>query len=359
MPDHHFRAARLLGITNRLACLVRELLQLQYLKPVLVVFAAMGVHLIKPFYAKTIQKGMTHSKIEAFYQALYTSMDQKVTSTFFNFEEPKLSGVSVEMFEAVKESYSLEIIKAIKEMAECYMDEVILIANFVLPELRTVLARQRRDYDLDEQYPAEYPVQSQAANVDDTPVHNIGSEQLCGLAHQRLKKLMTLNSVSRSIILQRTKQLRENSDSSFRSYREQAKAKHLLELKWSEKMKKNMKEGVDEKQVLAFRKETKRLQLLEGLKKSGGPFTSATEVKTVVKATNSDKDKQQRLKKELKFARDSSTTLPCINPLFDIQVTLPTKKRRDKNATDLLNHYRPIFEKLKHVQQPVLIHLKT
>ena len=107
-------------------------------------------------------------------------------------------------------------------------------------------------------------MQSQAANVNDIPVHNIGSEQLCGLADQRLKKLMTLNSVSRSIILQRTKQLRENSDSSFRSYREQAKAKHLLELKWSEKMKKKMKEGVDEKQVLAFRKETKRLTPILG-----------------------------------------------------------------------------------------------
>ena len=54
---------------------------------------------------------------------------------------------------------------------------------------------------------------------------------------------------------------------------------------------KKMKE-VDEKQVLAFRKETKRLQLLEDLKKSGGPFTSAAEVEIFVKATSSDKDKQ-------------------------------------------------------------------
>ena len=204
--------------------------------------------------------------------------------------------------------------------------------------------RAARDYDLDEEYPAEYPVQSQAANVNDIPVHKIGSEQLCGLADQRLKKLMTLNSVSRSIILQRTKQLRENSDSSFRSYREQAKTKHLLELKWSEKMKKKMKEGVDEKQVLAFRKETKRLQLLEDLK-SWGPFTSAAEVETFLKATNSDKDKQQQLKKELKFARDSSTTLPCINPLFNIQVTLPTKKRWDKNATEFAESLQTYFRK--------------
>ena len=97
------------------------------------------------------------------------------------------------------------------------MEEVITITNYVLPELRTVLAHQTRDYSLDEEmYPAEYSVQDQAANVDDTPVHNIATEQLCGRADHRLKTLMTLPSVSRSIILWRTKDLRENSATSFR-----------------------------------------------------------------------------------------------------------------------------------------------
>ena len=41
-------------ITNRLSCLVRELLGFSYLKPALAVFAAYGLHLIEPFYATTI-----------------------------------------------------------------------------------------------------------------------------------------------------------------------------------------------------------------------------------------------------------------------------------------------------------------
>ena len=46
----------------------------------------------------------------------------------------------------------------------------------------------------------------------------------------------------------------------------------------------------------------------------------------------SDKNKQKRMKKEMRFARESSTTLPSTDPLFKIQVTLPNRRRRDKNA---------------------------
>ena len=37
---------------------------------------------------------------------------------------------------------------------------------------------------------------------------------------------------------------------------------------------------------------------------------------------------------EMQFARDSSTTLPKVDPLFKIQVVLPNKKRRDKTSTE-------------------------
>ena len=48
----------------------------------------------------------------------------------------------------------------------------------------------------------------------------------------------------------------------------------------------------------------------------------------------SDKNKQKRMKKEMRFARESSTTLPSTDSLFKMQVTLPAGKRRDKNAKE-------------------------
>ena len=44
--------------------------------------------------------------------------------------------------------------------------------------------------------------------------------------------------------------------------------------------------------------------------------------------------KKDRMKMELQFARHSSTTLPKADHLFRVMVTMPNKKRRDKNAKE-------------------------
>ena len=42
----------------------------------------------------------------------------------------------------------------------------------------------------------------------------------------------------------------------------------------------------------------------------------------------------QRLKLEVQFARESTTLLPKVDPLFRIQLTLPNGKRRMKTAVE-------------------------
>ena len=68
------------SINNRLACLGRDLLEIPYIKPVFVVFAAFGIHLIEPFYSKTIQLGATHSQLGLFYKGLFSSMNCTLSS---------------------------------------------------------------------------------------------------------------------------------------------------------------------------------------------------------------------------------------------------------------------------------------
>ena len=56
------------------------------------------------------------------------------------------------------------------------------------------------------------------------------------------------------------------------------------------------------------------------MKQEKGPWTNAEEVEEFMAKEISEKEKQARLKKEMKFARDSSTTLPKVDSLFKIQV---------------------------------------
>ena len=81
------------------------------------------------------------------------------------------------------------VLEAVKNITKKCEKIVISLANLCLPELRTVLARQRRDYGISEDFPAQYPVEQQAANIDEAPVHNVVAETICGMVDYRLKKI--------------------------------------------------------------------------------------------------------------------------------------------------------------------------
>lgn len=323
-------------ITNRLACLVRNLLELPYIKVVFTVFAAFGVHLVEPFYCRTIDTKATHSSLKIFYKNLYNSMSQEVSIEFFSFKKPHFPGISDGLFRGIIESYNEDVVNVVIENAEEHKSDVVKLANFILPELRTVLARQRKDYGLSDEFPEEYPVNEQASNVDDTPVHNLAMERQNATADYRLHKLKSLASVGRSMVLQRTTELRDGSGSTrtFRSFKEEMNRRREVELRWSKKMEEKFAAGANEKQVVAQNQERKRLNMMEELKLLGGPFTNEDEVKQVLQSSMDEKLKKKRMKMEIQFARDSSTTLPKVDQLFRIMKTLPNKKRRDKTPEE-------------------------
>ena len=316
--------------------MVRELLELPYLKVVLVVFACLGVHLVEPFYARTIEKNATHSQLKEFYIGLHTSLGQPVSDEFTQFTKPEYPGVSDELFTGEQKKYKKEVLNSVSDLAEEHIEEVKKLTNLMLPHLQTVLARQRKDYGIDEEtFPMEYPVSDQATKIDETPVHNIGMERQCGKVDYRLRKLGTLDAVSRSIILQKSQQLRAGQVPSFRGFKAAVQAKKEVELSWSKHMKEKFDKGAEQKQEMAQRNERKRLDMLNRLKSSGGPFTDSDEVEQfLAQHTVADSVKQQRMKLEIQFARESTTLLPKVDPIFRIMMTLPNGKRRMKTAQE-------------------------
>ena len=321
-------------INNRLACLVRELMVLPYLKVVLVVFACLGVHLVEPFYARTIEKDTTHTQLKEFYKGLHTALGNPISDDFTKFIKPEYPGISNDLFNGVQKTYKAEVLQSVSVLADEHIEEVQKLTNLMLPHLQTVLARQRRDYGIDEEsYPMEYPVTEQASKVDETPVHNIGMERQCGKVDYRLKKLGTLTAVSRSIILQKCQELRAGETPSFRGFKAAVQAKREVELKWAKQTQEKFEKGAEQKQEMAQRIERRRLNMLDKLKCKGGPFTDSDEVEEFLADQSVDKNtKQQRMKLEIQFARESTTLLPKVDPIFRIMVTLPSGKRRTKSA---------------------------
>ena len=61
---------------------------------------------------------------------------------------------------------------------------------------------------MSEEFEAEFPVENIDENASqNAPVHNLAMENFCGLVGHRTSKSKTLESTSRSIIIQGTKKL--------------------------------------------------------------------------------------------------------------------------------------------------------
>ena len=82
--------------------------------------------------------------MKIFFKDMYKSMDKEVTDNFFTFDKPEYDGASEELLNGAKESYSAEVLETVTCLAEKYKTEVVKLARLILPDLREVLARQRR-----------------------------------------------------------------------------------------------------------------------------------------------------------------------------------------------------------------------
>ena len=75
---------------------------------------------------------------------------------------------------------------------------------------------------------------------------------------------------------------------------------------------------------------------MQKLKEQRGPFTSAEEMDAYLSDLdeNNKKEEQKMMKLEISYARDTSTLLPKVDPLFKIRKVDLKGKQRDKTATE-------------------------
>ena len=175
---------------------------MEYIGVVVAVIAVICVQLIAPYDAMTISNKSTHSSLKLFFENLYEELcKHQFDETFFSFTSPVFKSVSDKLFTEVQKKYGLDVVKAVKEMAESHMNECIALAQIMLPNLVEVLRSQIGKYYGFRDIQEEYPVFEQRDNIDQTPVHNLQMERQCGDTDHRLKKKASLDTVSRDSVL--------------------------------------------------------------------------------------------------------------------------------------------------------------
>ena len=74
------------------------------------VVAVFGIQLIEPFHSKTIANSSNHNILKVFFTDLHSKLSTTNKSDFFDLNCPWYPGISVNMFNAVKESYGEEVV---------------------------------------------------------------------------------------------------------------------------------------------------------------------------------------------------------------------------------------------------------
>ena len=240
--------------------------------------------------------------------------------------------ISSELFLEVKKGYKLHVVQKVKTTLQENMDAAVKLGNYFLPSLRETLARQRRDYEISDEFPAQHPISALSdAQQQNAPCNNLKMENACGKVAYRVRKNKSLECTSRQIILEGTSELRQKRGDSFRTYKAPALQIKELKLKWSKKQDVIAGEKLSKKQKENLKVEGRVLKQLDYLKSVGGPFTSVEAVTAYLDSDDTDKKKAIRLKTEVQYARDTSTSLAKVNPLFRIR----TQKIGDERARQL------------------------
>ena len=108
---------------------MRELLELPYLKVVWTVFASVGIHVIEPFFSKTIDKQSTHSSLKEFYRTLYTDLAKQYGEKFFALKDTVMESEEIELFNGVAASYGEVVVQAMRDAAEENMEQCVTLLN--------------------------------------------------------------------------------------------------------------------------------------------------------------------------------------------------------------------------------------
>ena len=225
-------------------------------------------------------------------------------------------------------NYKLHVLDSVTAALEENHESAVKLANHLQPLLRTVLARQRRDYEISDEFPPEFPISSLPESVRENALcNNLGMENICGKVGQRAKHNLSLTATSRSILIQGTQALREKYPASIRSFKNAANKVNEIRLEWTAKQNAQRISKMEQKQNRNLKIEGRLIKQLAELKKQGGPFTDIDEIENYMNDTAVDEmTKSSLMKMEIQYARDTSISYPKSSRLFRIRASIDGKK---------------------------------
>ena len=171
-------------------------MQHEYVKVVACACATFEIHLVIPSHFKTKGKS-NHSVLRDFFAGLYENLKPgAINEVFFQFSNPALQLSHRKGLMGVKSECGTDVLAAVTKCANLHIEECILLANTMLPEVADSLSIQPGKLYVFVTHESEFLVFEQAGHVDKGKTHNLQMEQECDDHDNMLIKKCNISSLS-------------------------------------------------------------------------------------------------------------------------------------------------------------------
>ena len=321
-------------ITNTLACIVRAFQDVEFINVFLVCAAVLGVHLIEPYLSLTYFDPVDYEHLITTMQQLYQDLTQTNPTALLDLTKPAFKFVDQTRFDSCK--WDSNILSSLSSSITAYNAKAQKVLALLLPSLAEGFFQQRGNVfgfgDFDPES-GSLVTQHDMTLLNKTPINNIDAERSVGSINYELERrgAKQLAAAGSAHLKAKSVDLIEcRPVDCFQNYGKKAKKVNGLVMEWAEAQANLERAGMTNKEASKVSCEKRKLSDLDKLVSLGGPFTRAKQVDNYLKRKRpSNKDKQDRLYTEVRYARDTTLSLPRTSELFRLKEkyqTLPLQK---------------------------------
>ena len=312
-------------ITNTLACIVRAFEECEFLSVLLTATALLGIHLVEPFLSVTYFETPDYEHLITTMRQLYEDLRTTDVKELLDITRPAFKFVDADRF-ARCSKWDKQVLRSIESSIQQHGTKVCSVLSLILPELAQGFFIQRGDvfgFGPFDPNSTKLVTKHDLGLLNQAPINNLDSERAVGSINYELSQrgATQLKAASDSLVKNKSYDLIElRPVGEYKSFRGAAKAVNLLVKNWKDMQLEMEKKGMSKKEIESLASEKRKTADLDKLKIWAGPFTKPEEVDMFLERPGlTEKQKQDRLYTEVRYARDTTLSLPKKSDLFRLK----------------------------------------
>ena len=344
------------SIVNGISILDRSFAEMEVLKPIFCAISLLGIHITRPFHSLLLDKNTTYTMLKTCFQKLYEEM-KETPSTVLLTTTQKLTFVEQDMFnKALPETCLLQYLE---DTIQVYPTEISSLISQAKEMMAEGFSHQKGAiFGFGDNADADTGTKLKICTAPkeimsklDTHVetHNLGEERNVGMTNYEImiRGKKNLQSASKKIVLNRSMDLIEKNPTDFKKYKKTANIVKELRKQWDEKMILLQENSFALKEAETTKRAATILKDTEFLKSQNipGPFTSVEEVEKFMDAQPESTEKNQRMYREVRFHRMTSSRKKESDPVFRLK-----QSGKNLETIDYANNLKCYLEKTRRLK---------